>query len=220
MSIASISLTDSVEFESKSDEIVFQVTVKMVHSNSNRCCARVFNPIVHLDENKRLKGMRDDPANLYGDRCKFKKLDDIDFCTIHSKKQKNGIWGTDYSGPLKALIDNPDLPDLLAFKPNETSPKKISILEEQLDMEVKLRNDFSKIISKKDMEIQYLEAELQRQKDRKMEYFHWISKAKDKLNRQNAYIDYLISKCRQYKHNSYSDYLISKCRQHTYLFSL
>jgi hypothetical protein len=87
-----------------------------------RCCARTFDKKAHLDGSK-LKTMTDDPANLYGDRCKAKKLNGSDFCSIHTKKgHKNGTWNAEYDGELKDLIDNPEA--LAKSKPKKAPAKK------------------------------------------------------------------------------------------------
>jgi hypothetical protein len=49
--------------------------------------------------------MRDDAENLYGDRCKFKKSGDTEFCKHHAEKQPLGIWGGEYFGKFKAHVE-------------------------------------------------------------------------------------------------------------------
>ncbi len=69
-----------------------------------RCCARAFYESEHL-ENGKLKIMREDTANLYGDRCKFKKSGESDFCKHHSEKQPLGIWGGIYADKFKKYVE-------------------------------------------------------------------------------------------------------------------
>ncbi len=70
---------------------------RAVPDDEIRCCARAFYEAEHL-ENGKLKIMREDTANLYGDRCKFKKSGESDFCKNHSEKQPHGIWDGEYAG--------------------------------------------------------------------------------------------------------------------------
>ncbi len=77
---------------------------RAIPEDDARCCARSFYEKDHLD-GAILKVMRDDSANLYGDRCKFKKTGDAEFCKHHSEKQPLGIWGAEYSGKFKAYVE-------------------------------------------------------------------------------------------------------------------
>jgi hypothetical protein len=54
--------------------------------------------------------MRDDEANLYGDRCKFKKVGETEFCKHHSEKQPLGVWGAEYSGKFHVLVEKLNAP--------------------------------------------------------------------------------------------------------------
>ena len=74
-----------------------------------RCSARSLYEKDHL-ENGKLKVMRDDEANLYGDRCKFKKVGETCFCKHHAEKQPHGVWGGEYAGKLKTLIEKANAP--------------------------------------------------------------------------------------------------------------
>lgn len=64
-----------------------------------RCMARTLDEKIHTatgTKGGRLLVMRDDPANLYGDRCKFKKTGDKDFCKHHEHNQTLGVWNGEY----------------------------------------------------------------------------------------------------------------------------
>ncbi len=74
--------------------------VRRVAIDDCRCCARTFYEKEQLEGGK-LKVMRDDEKNLYGDRCKFKKVGESEFCKHHAEKQPHGIWGGEYSGKMK-----------------------------------------------------------------------------------------------------------------------
>ncbi len=76
---------------------------RAVPEDDTRCCARSFYESEHLDGGK-LKTMRDDADNLYGDRCKFKKSGG-DFCKHHTEKQPHGVWNGEYSGKFKPLLE-------------------------------------------------------------------------------------------------------------------
>jgi hypothetical protein len=82
---------------------------RAIPEDDTRCCARSFYEKDHLD-NGVLKVMRDDSDNLYGDRCKFKKTDGIDFCKHHSEKQPLGVWGNEYAGKFKAWVEKTENP--------------------------------------------------------------------------------------------------------------
>ncbi len=69
-----------------------------------RCFARCLFEPDHA-ENGKLKVMRDDPLNLYGDRCKNKKKGDTQFCGIHSDHQTLGVWDGKYAGRFKLLVE-------------------------------------------------------------------------------------------------------------------
>jgi len=77
---------------------------RAIPEGDTRCCARSFYEKEHL-EGSSLKVMRDDAENLYGDRCKFKKSGDTEFCKHHAEKQPLGIWGAEYSGKFKAHVE-------------------------------------------------------------------------------------------------------------------
>jgi len=77
---------------------------RAIPEGETRCCARSFYEKEHL-EGSSLKVMRDDAENLYGDRCKFKKSGDTEFCKHHAEKQPLGIWGAEYSGKFKVHVE-------------------------------------------------------------------------------------------------------------------
>jgi hypothetical protein len=74
-----------------------------------RCCARSLYEKDHLEGGKP-KVMRDDEANLYGDRCKFKKVGETEFCKHHAEKQPLGVWGAEYSGKFHTLVQKLNAP--------------------------------------------------------------------------------------------------------------
>jgi len=74
-----------------------------------RCCARSLYEKDHLEAGKP-KAMRDDEANLYGDRCKFKKVGETEFCKHHAEKQPLGVWGAEYAGKFHALVQKLNAP--------------------------------------------------------------------------------------------------------------
>jgi hypothetical protein len=76
---------------------------RAVPEDETRCHARSFYEKDHI-EGGLLKVVRDDEANQFGDRCKFKKTDGIEFCKHHSEKQPHGIWDGEYDGKFKQYI--------------------------------------------------------------------------------------------------------------------
>lgn len=77
---------------------------RSVPEDDVRCYARSFYEDQHL-ENGLLKVMRDDVENLYGDRCKFKKTGETNFCKHHAEKQVLGVWDGEYSGKFKTAVE-------------------------------------------------------------------------------------------------------------------
>ena len=73
------------------------------------CCARAFYEKEHVEEGK-LKKMSDDDANEFGGRCKFKQSGESTFCKHHAEKQPHGVWGGEYAGKLKSLIEKANAP--------------------------------------------------------------------------------------------------------------
>jgi hypothetical protein len=92
-----------------------------------RCCARSLYEKDHLEGGK-LKVMRDDEDNLYGDRCKFKKVGEADFCKHHSEKQPLGVWGNEYSGKFQVLVEKLSAPEV-EKKPKATEKKTKAVPE-------------------------------------------------------------------------------------------
>ena len=76
---------------------------RAVPEDDTRCCTRTLDDKIHLEGGK-LKVMRDDETNQYGDRCKFKKTDAVEFCKHHAEKQPHGVWDSDYDGKFKQYI--------------------------------------------------------------------------------------------------------------------
>ncbi len=72
---------------------------RTIPEDEHRCGARTRVNKDHF-ENGKLKVMRDDPANLYGGRCSFKKTAGGCFCKSHLEKQPCGVWNGAYSGDL------------------------------------------------------------------------------------------------------------------------
>jgi hypothetical protein len=92
---------------------------RAIPDEDTRCSARSLYEKDHI-ENGQPKIMRDDEANQYGDRCKFKKVGETEFCKHHAEKQPHGVWGGEYAGKMKTLIEKPAED---AEKPK--APKKI-----------------------------------------------------------------------------------------------
>jgi hypothetical protein len=88
-----------------------------------RCCARSFYEDQHL-EGGLLKVMRDDSDNLYGDRCKFKKTGETEFCKHHGEKQPLGVWDGEYAGKFKAAVEKTESGAAPAPK-KEAKPKVV-----------------------------------------------------------------------------------------------
>ena len=80
-----------------------QVARRVFPDDNSRCCARTFHEKEHMDSGI-VKVMRDDEANQFGDRCKFKKTGDTQFCKHHVEKHTLGVWGGEYGIKLKTLI--------------------------------------------------------------------------------------------------------------------
>jgi hypothetical protein len=112
-----------------------------------RCNARTVIEKDHL-ENGKLKMMRDDADNLYGDRCKCKKSGDTDFCKTHSEKQTLGVWGGEYAGKFKVYVEKtestgevqPKQNKPKVEKPKQVTPEVVSDSEaEEDEAEVKIQ---------------------------------------------------------------------------------
>ena len=74
------------------------------------CCARAFYEKEHVEEGKLKKMTEDDEANEFGGRCKFKQSGESTFCKHHAEKQPHGVWGGEYAGKLKSLIEKANAP--------------------------------------------------------------------------------------------------------------
>ena len=98
------------ETEKKSRTRSAPVKPRAIPEDDTRCCARSFYEKEHIEDGV-AKVMRDDPENLYGDRCKFKKTGDIEFCKHHSEKQPLGVWGAEYSGKFKVIVEKTENPE-------------------------------------------------------------------------------------------------------------
>lgn len=103
---------------------------RAIPEDDTRCCARAFYEKDHL-ENGKLKVMREDSSNLFGDRCKFKKTSD-EFCKHHAEKQPHGVWGGDYDGKFKQYKisesdSSTETPEPVETKPTPITKKKTGI---------------------------------------------------------------------------------------------
>lgn len=87
--------------------------------DTTRCSARSFYENIHL-EGGTLKVMRDDSSNLFGDRCKFKKSGDTEFCKHHTDKQPLGVWDGEYSGKFKMFVNKIESESEDKTKPSNT----------------------------------------------------------------------------------------------------
>ena len=99
---------------------------RAIPDDETRCCARSLYEKDHLEGGK-LKGMREDEDNLYGDRCKFKKVGEADFCKHHSEKQPLGVWGGEYSGKFQVLVEKLSAPEV------EKKPKAAEVKPKAAD---------------------------------------------------------------------------------------
>lgn len=103
-----------------------------VAKERNMCYARVFNPKLHLDAEKRPIVMEDrDPKNLYGDRCNRKSCADSKYCSAHKKRIIHGVWNGDYEGPLRTAIRKARLAAVKDLKSmNDEIDKELCHIEE------------------------------------------------------------------------------------------
>jgi hypothetical protein len=97
---------------------------RSVPDDDVRCSARSFYEDQHLEDGL-LKVMRDDADNLYGDRCKFKKTGETDFCKHHGEKQPLGVWGSEYAGKFKTAVEKTESGAAPAPK-KEAKPKVVA----------------------------------------------------------------------------------------------
>ncbi len=119
---AKIAKTETDSAEKKERIRTAPAKPRAIPDDETRCCARSFYEKEHLDGTI-LKVMRDDQNNLYGDRCKFKRANETDFCKHHGEKQPLGIWDTEYSGKFKAYVDRTESGEESAPKPKAEKPK-------------------------------------------------------------------------------------------------
>ena len=109
--------------------------VKKELAPEDRCMARTIYELIHLEDGK-LKIMRDDNKNLYGDRCKCRKKENGQFCTRHSGWQSLGVWNGEYSGKFQEyvsktvcqIVDDDEPPK----KKKETVVKKEPVKKERM----------------------------------------------------------------------------------------
>jgi len=109
--------------------------VKKELAPEDRCMARTIYELIHLEDGK-LKIMRDDNKNLYGDRCKCHKKENGQFCTRHSGWQSLGVWNGEYSGKFQEyvsktvcqIVDDDEPPK----KKKETVVKKEPVKKERM----------------------------------------------------------------------------------------
>jgi hypothetical protein len=104
---------------------------RAIPDDDTRCCARSFYEKEHI-EGGVAKVMRDDSDNLYGDRCKFKKTGDLEFCKHHSEKQPLGVWGGEYSGKFKAIVEKTENPEAA---PAPKKATKMTLVDDDNDDE-------------------------------------------------------------------------------------
>jgi hypothetical protein len=106
--------TEVVEAAVEEPQVVVEPDARKMHraipEDEHRCHARTRVDKEHY-EGGRVKVMRDDPANLYWGRCKFKKLAEGCFCTAHLEKQPCGVWNGVYHSllarDLLKIVSNP-----------------------------------------------------------------------------------------------------------------
>jgi hypothetical protein len=95
--------------------------------DEDRCMCRTMYHKIHLNsDRKTLKIMRDDPKNLYGDRCKNRKSSKPGslFCTRHSTDQPYGIWNGIYDGECLKFVNNTEGKTVTTKKPIATNATK------------------------------------------------------------------------------------------------
>jgi hypothetical protein len=107
---------------------------RAIPDDDTRCSARSFYEKEHIEDGV-AKVMRDDPENLYGDRCKFKKTGDIEFCKHHSEKQPLGVWGGEYSGKFKAIVEKTENPEAVATAPKKAAKAPRVLIDDDHDEE-------------------------------------------------------------------------------------
>ena len=126
--------TEKTETEKKTRTRSAPVQPRAIPEDDTRCSARSFYEKEHLEEGV-LKVMRDDSDNLYGDRCKFKKTGDIDFCKHHSEKQPLGVWDSEYSGKFKAFVDKTENPSEAPVTTKKAKAKAPLVVDDEEEEE-------------------------------------------------------------------------------------
>ena len=123
------------ETEKKSRTRSAPAKPRAIPEDDTRCCARSFYEKEHIEDGV-AKVMRDDPENLYGDRCKFKKTGDIEFCKHHSEKQPLGVWGAEYSGKFKVIVEKTENPQAaVAPAPKKAVTKPVLVDDDNEESE-------------------------------------------------------------------------------------
>lgn len=125
--------SEKVETEKKTRTRAAPSKPRAIPEDETRCHARSFYEKEHLEGNV-LKVMRDDAENLYGDRCKFKKTGESNFCKHHSEKQPLGIWGAEYSGKFKVFVEKTENPETVVVAAPKPKPvAKLTLIEDDDD---------------------------------------------------------------------------------------
>ena len=122
------------ETEKKSRTRSAPAKPRAIPEDETRCGARSFYEKEHLEGNV-LKVMRDDTENLYGDRCKFKKTSEVEFCKHHSEKQPLGVWGAEYSGKFKTYVEKTENPEAVAAAAPKKAAKPTLIDDDEEEVE-------------------------------------------------------------------------------------
>jgi hypothetical protein len=135
---------------------------RVVPVDETRCEARRFVEAEHLEDGK-LKVMRDEELNQYGDRCKNRKTGDTSFCKSHQDSAPHGVWNQEYRGKISSLIEKEkkptDVTEVVQNKQTDPSPSKKIGIKKNL-----IKNRSKKIVKKaedsdegSDAEDEYLE---------------------------------------------------------------
>jgi hypothetical protein len=129
------------ETEKKSRTRSAPAKPRAIPEDDTRCSARSFYEKEHIEDGV-AKVMRDDPENLYGDRCKFKKTGDIEFCKHHSEKQPLGVWGAEYSGKFKVIVEKTENGEAApAPAPKKAVAKPVLVDDDNEESEAEAESD-------------------------------------------------------------------------------
>lgn len=146
-----------------------KISKKKEITDEERCMARTVYEDVHLDKSSgKLKIMRDDAKNLYGDRCKCRHKEGSKFCTRHSGFQPLGVWNSIYYGKLQDYVEkteNPEPECLIVDEP----PKKSKKSEKSDKKEIKDKSENSKKKEKSELSDKKEKAEQKEKKNKKKE---------------------------------------------------